>query len=102
MNDFEDRLRRTPLRTPPSEWRNEVVLAASAHRNWRAEIWPSLSAWGALAAVWLLLFAIERFAAPTGGGQGHAPSVAMEPPSSDSFLAYHAALNSANTPNQPH
>jgi hypothetical protein len=102
MNDFEDRLRRTPLRTPPPEWRNEVLLAASAPRNWRAEIWPSLSAWGALAAVWLLLFAIERLTAPPDAAQEQPPSFAIEPPSSDSFLAYHVALNSTNTHNHPH
>jgi hypothetical protein len=102
MNDFEDRLRRTPLRLPPSEWRDEVLLAASASRNWRAEVWPSLSAWAALAAVWLFLLAIEGVTAPPDGGQERRPSVAIEPPSSDSLLAYHAALNSTNTRNHPH
>jgi hypothetical protein len=102
MNDFEDRLRRASLRMPPPEWRDEVVLAASASRNWHAEIWPSLSAWGALAAVWLLLFAIERLTAPPGAAQKQPPSVAIEPPSSDSFLAFYAALNSTKTNNLPH
>jgi len=101
MNDFEDRLRRTPLRMAPSEWRDQV-LASSAHRNWRAEVWPSLSAWAALAAVWLLLFGIERLTAPPGVARERPPSVAIEPPSSDSLLAYHAALNSTDTHNRPH
>ena len=98
MNDFEDRLRRTPLRMPPSEWRDHV-LAAPAHRNWRAELWPSLSAWAALAAVWLLLLAIERLTAPLDRGQEPRPSVAIELPATDSLLAYHAALNSTNSHN---
>ena len=101
MNDFEDRLRRTPLRMPPPEWRDQI-LAAPAHRNWRAELWPSLSAWAALAAVWLVLLAIERLTAPPNGGQERRPPVAIELPSSDSLLAYHAALNSTNTHNHPH
>ena len=100
MNDFEDRLRRTPLRLPPSEWRDEVL--APARQNWRKELWPSLSAWAALAAVWLVLLAIERLTGPPDGGQERRPSVAIEPASSDSLLAYHAALNSTDTRNDPH
>jgi hypothetical protein len=101
MNDFEDRLRRTPLRLPPSQWRDQV-LAVPVYRNWRAELWPSASAWAALAAVWLVLLAIERLSTSPDNGQEHPPSIASEPAGTDSLLAYHTALNSTNTYNHLH
>ena len=102
MNDFEERLCRTPLRMPPPEWRDEMAAKGPVHRSWRQEVSPSISAWAALAAVWLLLLAIERLTVPADAEQGRSASLAIEPPSSDSFRAYHAALNSANTHNRPY
>jgi len=100
MNDFEDRLRRTPLRTPPRDLRDMVFASSPERRAWRDEIWPSPSAWAALAAVWLVLLAVESL---TGSPVSvrNAPGGAIEPPSSDSVLALHAALKSANTSARP-
>ena len=63
MNDFEHKLRDTPLRRPPAAWRGEILAAIPANRsavaNWREWLWPPPIAWAALAAVWLILLTIE-------------------------------------------
>ena len=96
MNDFENRIRRAPLRTPPSEWRDQILATSSSHQTWREQVWPSFSAWAALAAVWLVLIAIERFTDTSKGVPPPAPAVTNESPPSDSLLAFHAALNSSS------
>jgi hypothetical protein len=89
---FEARLRRQPLRGVPTDWREEILAAAAANRGaepgrelallaavrlWLRELlWPAPQAWAGLAAVWLVLLAVNlttrepasanlaRFAAP--------------------------------------
>ena len=71
---FDQRLARQPLRPVPAEWRDEVLARAgdlqspaqfplsqlstfnSQLRSW---LWPCPQAWAALAAVWVLLLAVN-------------------------------------------
>jgi hypothetical protein len=82
MNDeteqFEQRLKRRPLRPVPAEWRGGILTAASEaqpvkysqpvadrsflsilYRRLATVLWPHPAAWGALAAVWIVIFAVN-------------------------------------------
>jgi hypothetical protein len=78
MKNFEQRLSRQPLRQIPPAWRAEILVAArdvqaSRHpspvtrHNWLATFsqqlstlfWPHPKAWAGLAAVWILVFAVN-------------------------------------------
>ena len=78
MDDFETRLSRQPLRRIPAEWRNEILregwnaavagigdagTASLPMLNWRMALanffWPHPKAWAGLAAVWILIFAVD-------------------------------------------
>ncbi len=101
MDDFEQKLQRQPLRPIPCEWREEILSAASkvgtARRvvrgrlgeaslpNWLSTInsqlstllWPHPKAWAGLAAVWVLIFAMDfstRDASQTVAGKSSPPS----------------------------
>ena len=74
-DDFEQRLQRQPLRPIPTEWRAEILVAADVNR--RVErvthhsflstlnqqlstiLWPCPQAWAGLAAVWLIILALN-------------------------------------------
>ncbi|HTV43510.1 MAG TPA: hypothetical protein VMF08_23305 [Candidatus Sulfotelmatobacter sp.] len=75
---FEQRLRRQPLRPLPTEWRREILEAASEacpvqpgeivsrysflselRRRFASVLWPHPVAWGGLAVVWALIFAVN-------------------------------------------
>jgi hypothetical protein len=75
-DDFEQKLGRQPLRQVPAEWREEILSAASkvgtARRavrgraaraslpNWLSTLlWPNPQAWAGLAAIWILIFAMD-------------------------------------------
>lgn len=77
MDDFEQKLQRQPLRQIPGEWREEI-LAAATGRESRVEsreqegrwpstlvsrlsslLWPHPAAWAGLAAVWILILAVN-------------------------------------------
>ena len=76
-NDFEQRLQRQPLRQIPAEWRAEILgggaashsrqRRASPSRFWLSTLnsqlstffWPHPKAWAGLAAVWILIFAVN-------------------------------------------
>jgi len=82
MNDeteqFEQRLKRRPLRSAPSEWR-EVILAAAREakpvkrsqpmvghtflsilsERLVSVFWPHPAAWGGLAGIWVLIFVVH-------------------------------------------
>ena len=86
MNDFEQKLSRQPLRTPPPEWRAEILGAAQKlvvpAWTWRDWFWPSPAAWGALAAVWIAVFALGRSETSSTGtapGSGIARASASAP-----------------------
>jgi hypothetical protein len=73
---FEERLRHQPFRPLPTAWREHILLnaraqaapaAAGATRRaawWRELLWPCPQAWAALAAVWILLVALQRIGQP--------------------------------------
>ena len=91
MNDFERKLHDVPLRTPPCEWRAEILAALPANHsaalNWREWLWPPPAAWVALAAVWLVIFAVDAVTTPAS-----APAATFKLPPSDSLLALHGSL----------
>jgi hypothetical protein len=75
-DNFEERLRRQPLRTVPPDWRDEILRAAreaatpatapAASRRSRifmpwlcALLWPHPRAWAGLAAVWLVVLGLN-------------------------------------------
>jgi len=84
-NEFESRLQRTPVKRPPSEWREQILVAADVNRRtpsiheltslrdatprqafaatWKRRLrelfWPHPVAWGALAAVWIAIGAVH-------------------------------------------
>ena len=78
MEQFEQRLRRQPVKPVPTEWRAEILAAArdaqttchasrvthqpflsTLHHQLSAFFWPHPKAWAGLAAVWLLIFAVN-------------------------------------------
>src|SRR3954464_9593388 len=72
-DDFENRLRQQPFRSPPPAWREKILKSARALEPqrasapaetqgtwWRALLWPSPHAWAGLAAVWLILLVMNR------------------------------------------
>jgi hypothetical protein len=75
-DDFEQKLRRQPLRQVPAEWREEILAVAGREsrvegrtQQWRRSsslvsrlssfLWPHPVAWAGLAAVWILIFAVD-------------------------------------------
>ncbi len=60
MNDLEARLRRLNFREPPPGLRGSVLAAASEKSERAGWLGPSPMAWAALAAVWLILLALDR------------------------------------------
>jgi len=76
LDDFEQKLQRQTLRQIPAEWRAEIL--ATAGRKSKAEgrkqewfrpsslvprlstiLWPHPTAWAGLAAVWILILAVN-------------------------------------------
>jgi len=62
MNDFENELKKQPMRPVPGHWRQQILTEARAearlHKHepwWAALLWPSPKAWGTLAAAWALM-----------------------------------------------
>ena len=76
MNEFEKQLANQPLKSIPTEWRAQIlneVKAHEAHQDrapetraviWLKELfWPCPQAWGALAALWMVI-AVFKFITP--------------------------------------
>ena len=82
MDNFEQKLQRQPLRQVPAEWRGEILVAADVNRRNRSVreftfaatfrrllstlnaqlstiLWPHPKAWAGLAAVWILILAVD-------------------------------------------
>jgi hypothetical protein len=79
MEPFEKRLKGQPLRPLPAEWRREILAAAGEARPVRSAVaasgysflselrrrfvfvlWPHPVAWAGLAAVWILILAVNN------------------------------------------
>ncbi len=82
-DNFEQKLQRQPLRQVPAEWREEILVAADVNRRNRPVreftfaatpfrrflstlntplstiLWPHPRAWAGLAAVWILILAVN-------------------------------------------
>jgi hypothetical protein len=76
-DQFEQRLRRQPVKPIPSAWREEILSAARAagsrpstldprpsvlstiSHQLSTLLWPHPKAWAGLAAVWLVIFAVN-------------------------------------------
>ena len=67
-DDFEKQLQEQPMRQVPGRWRGEILRAArqverrqpraegQTERSWIYQLlWPCPQAWGALAAVWVVV-----------------------------------------------
>jgi hypothetical protein len=75
MNEFEQKLSRQSLRQIPGEWRAEILAAVNSparreeaktisffstlNHQLSSIFWPHPKAWGALAAVWIFIFALN-------------------------------------------
>ena len=71
--DFEQKLQRQPLRRVPAEWRREILSVAerasrtaprasflsTLNTQLSTLLWPHPAAWAGLAAVWILIFAVD-------------------------------------------
>jgi len=87
MNKFEKQLAGRPLKSVPAEWRAQVLTEARARAraagdvpasgsqawSWLRELfWPNPQAWGALAALWIVIAAFQFITpgtAPLAGGE---------------------------------
>ncbi|MGB8370303.1 MAG: hypothetical protein ACLPYZ_08245 [Limisphaerales bacterium] len=77
-DDFEQKLSRQPLRRVPAGWRVEILTAAESaaatrhpspitRPSWLSTLnhqlstllWPHPKAWAGLAAIWILIFAVD-------------------------------------------
>lgn len=74
MSEFEKQLASQPLKAVPTEWRAQILKEARAEAprevaatsppplSWLRELlWPHPQAWGALAAVWMVIAAFQCF-----------------------------------------
>ncbi|MFZ0827111.1 MAG: hypothetical protein WAO02_06785 [Verrucomicrobiia bacterium] len=74
IDDFEQKLQRQPMRQVPAGWRDEILAAATARRPPQVTrhsflstsnpqlstlLWPHPKAWAGLAAVWVLILAVD-------------------------------------------
>ncbi len=76
-SDFEENLKRVPLRPVPGEWRNEILGRAAAATESRPKVrawlrWleeitrPRPVAWGGLAAAWVFIALLQMSSAQSG------------------------------------
>ncbi len=70
MSDLEHQLAALPLAEPPAALRTRVLAQAAeqsrkARRGFAAWLWPHPSAWGAVAALWIVIAALN-FSGPRG------------------------------------
>ncbi len=106
MTPLEKRLKETPPRPIPSEWRTEILAAAKAqspswplasslllirdpHSALRNLLWPHPYAWGALAACWIVI-ALLSFSGPRGEALYAVTPAGMKPVeiSTEYYAAY--------------
>lgn len=109
-DDFEKQLQQQPLRPVPEHWRNQILQAARkvesaeprsegpANKSWLYQLlWPCPQAWGALAAVWVVVLFLNY-----AGAEKSEVSVAKATESREVMMAlkqqqrFQAELMSAN------
>jgi len=78
-DDFEKQLQRQPLSPPPAAWREEILTAARAKipnkqapreanvLGWRTFLSRIPLAWGAVAALWLLIIGVNSLVSDGNG-----------------------------------
>jgi len=70
FDEFEAKLRQQPRREIPAKWREEILGPLRRDETdkpapwWRQWLWPHPAAWGALAAVWVAIFALAYAGRP--------------------------------------
>ena len=94
MNDFERKLSQQTFRTPPADLR-EAIFGSAARIvvppawTWRDWLWPSPTAWAALAALWVIFATIDL--ASESRPPAFSPSLAQHPPEAMTMLTFHQA-----------
>ena len=80
-SEFEDHLRRQPLKPLPPHWRQQILRscqsapktsAAQGVERLRELFWPHPRAWGALAVVWIVILTINLINHQEQDGSVHA------------------------------
>lgn len=102
MNDFERKLSQQAFRQPPAELRAALFgetenVIVPPRWTWRDWFWPSPSAWGALAAVWVLYLALA-WSDPIDVSK----ATAIAPPSANgesAFFVFHHPTHGLELPN---
>ena len=91
MNDDELKARLAKLRVPPCDDAAQITALHRAlgalgrseektmHWTWRDWLWPSPLAWGALAAIWIVVFARESSSSPRVESFAATPSQSRSP-----------------------
>src|SRR4051812_50230669 len=91
-NDFENELKSRAFRKVPEHWREQILAGANQRAEpeetpspwWRELFWPNPTAWGTLAAAWVLILCFRFAAADTSSQKSaappHAPPPAPPPP----------------------
>jgi len=98
MDEFEQYLKRQPVRALPPEWRDEILSAARVPHEepavrpameskpwWLAWLWPSPTAWAGVACAWGLIFCLDAASRPESSGAVLTPTPAT--PGISPFLA---------------
>lgn len=63
-DDFENHLAKIPLKSPPNDWRDQILGPNPAATKteipwWRELLWPCPQAWAGMAALWVVMFAMN-------------------------------------------
>ena len=69
MDEFEQFLKKQPLREVPPAWRAEILPAAAQPKavqptGWGGWLWPSPAAWAGLACIWIVIFVLDVTSRP--------------------------------------
>lgn len=64
MDEFEQFLKKQPLRGVPPAWRAEILPAAAQSKAvqptwWGVWLWPSPAAWAGLACIWIVILVLN-------------------------------------------
>ncbi len=90
MDEFEQFLKKQPLREVPPAWRAEILPTAAQPKavqpTWWCEwLWPSPAAWAGLACIWIVILVLNVATRPLAAERQLAER--PQPPSHDMVLA---------------